>query len=70
MLKDDIERLRAAMTDASIAEVRVAEALTPIIAKLGYAMARDLLGDYGVILETRNFVRRVRWDLSFMDEET
>ena len=66
MLKNDIENLQAAMTEALIADARVGEALAPIIGRLGYEMAREVLGDFAIILETKNYVRRVRQDYKML----
>jgi hypothetical protein len=66
MLKNDIENLQAAMTEALIADARVSQALAPIIGRLGYEMAREVLGDFAIILETKNYVRRVRQDYKML----
>ena len=66
MLKNDIEKLQAAMTEALIADARVSQALAPIIGRLGYEMAREVLGDFAIILETKNYVRRVRQDYKML----
>jgi hypothetical protein len=69
MLKNDIEKLQAAMTEALIADARVSEALASIIGRLGYELTREVLGDFAIILETKNYVRRVRRDWSKHDVE-
>ena len=55
------------MTDASIADLRVSEAMASIIGRLGYELAREVLDDFAIILETKNYVRRVRRDWSKHD---
>ena len=66
MLKDDIEKLKAAMDEALRANLRVGAALTPTTRRLGVELAREVLADFAIILENGDGVNRVRNDYAMI----